>query len=122
MGSFAPRAQRMTAWISLAAFLAVLAMPMLPRLHTAARAEADCAGVGRAGGGLAIGTDTASPTGPDHCVMCHWLRAARSATVHPVASAVPPLAYEPVAVWPTVSAVGRLLVLERPSRAPPSAA
>ena len=122
MGSFAPRAERVTAWISLAAFLAVLAMPMLPGLHTAARAEADCASVGRPGGGLAIGADVASPAGSDHCVMCHWLRAARSATVRPVASAVPPLTYEPVAVRPTVSAVGRLLVLERPSRAPPSAA
>jgi hypothetical protein len=122
MGSFVPRARRVTAWMSLAAFLAVLAMPMLPGLHTAAQAEADCAGVGRPGVGRAIGADSAVPIGADHCVMCHWLRAARSATVRPVASAAPSFTYEPVAVRPTVSAIGRLLVLEGPSRAPPSAA
>ncbi len=121
MGSFAPRAHRVTAWISLAAFLAVLTMPMLPGLHTAARAEADCASVGRPGGGLAVGTNTAAQPGSDHCVMCHWLRAARSATVPPVVSADPSITCEPVAVRVTVSALGRLLVLEGPSRAPPSA-
>jgi hypothetical protein len=120
MGPFAPRAHRLTAWISLVAIVAVLAMPMLPGLHTAARAGLDCEGVARPGEGLAIGADAATPIGSGHCVMCHWLRAARSATVHPVASAAPSLSYEPAALRPTVTGVGRLLVLEGPSRAPPS--
>jgi hypothetical protein len=110
----------MTAWTTLVALQVVLTMPMLPGLHTAARAEADCAGVSRPDVDLTIDAETAPPTGSDHCVMCHWVRAARSATVHPVASADPSLAYDPVVVRPVVSAIGRLLVLEGPSRAPPS--
>ncbi len=120
MGLFAPWARRLTAWTSLGALLAALALPMLPAMHTIARAEADCAPLGRSFAGTRLDGEAAPPATTDHCVMCHWQRAARSATVYPVVSGDPALTSAAITLAAPNDPAVRLLVIERPSRAPPA--
>lgn len=113
-------ARRMTAWSSLAALLVGLGMPMLPGLHAAATAQDDCAGPTRRPGDLRVQVSApADSTAPDHCVMCHWLRSVRSASIHPPIATDPGLTVRTIDASPSIRAASRLIVLEGPSRAPP---
>jgi hypothetical protein len=113
---------RVTAWTSLMALVVGLAMPMLPGLHTVTAASDDCATTARTGVRIQLEPGGASPAAPEHCVMCHWLRTARSASTGLVASADPPLTIPTVFSRSPIDVPGHLLVVERPSRAPPLAA
>jgi hypothetical protein len=115
-------ARRVTAWTSLAALVVGLAMPMLPWLHAAATGPDDCAAPTRRPGELRVDVnDPADRPAPGHCVMCHWLRTARSASTHPPVAAVPVLSFRSIDECRSIRAVSRLVVLEGPSRAPPAA-
>jgi hypothetical protein len=114
--------RRLTAWTSLMALVVGLAMPMLPGLHTVTAASDDCATTGRTGGRIQLEPGGPSPSAPEHCVMCHWLRTARSASTGLVASADPPPTVPAVLNRSPIDVPSHHLVVERPSRAPPLAA
>ena len=117
-----PWVRRVTAWSSLTALVVGLAMPMLPSLHAAATAPDDCAVPARPSGELRVGVnDSADRTAPGHCVMCHWLRTARSGSAYPLVAADPVLTFRTLDASPSIPVVSRFLVLESPSRAPPAA-
>jgi hypothetical protein len=115
------RTHRVTAWGSLVTLVVGLAMPMLPGLHVAATAPDDCAPLVRPLTARQIDARTAPDSAPpEHCVMCHWLRTARSASMHPPLPADPVFTSRTADRPPTILVVSRLIVLEGPSRAPPA--
>ncbi len=116
MGS---RTRRYTAWSSLVALIIGLAMPMLPGLHAATTGLEDCAALAR-DADLAVDANGTRGSASDHCVMCHWLRTARSGSMGPAVSADPAFTDRPLEPVPSVRAVSRLVDLEGPSRAPPA--
>lgn len=116
------RARHLTAWISLIALTVGLAAPMLPGLHTLAAAADDCAKAAGPSHDLRrVTVPGAAAQTPDHCVMCHWLRTARSASLTLAARTEAPDAGRPLVLALEGAQLPRAVVLERPSRAPPSA-
>jgi hypothetical protein len=117
----APIGHRVTAWITLLALVVGLGMPMLPGFHVLAAAGDGCADAAGLSRERRIDTPGDSTQAADHCVMCHWLRTAHNASFGPVEPSDPPRAVEAAVTGAPADAASRLVVLERPSRAPPRA-
>jgi len=113
--------RRIRAWVTLAAFLGTLAIPVATLGHFTPDDDAACGPVIGAPGHASTQVEVPRPAPvPQHCALCHWLRAVggaapsvpRVAMSLPTPARVQAPATEHRATDPTLN--------ERPSRAPPS--
>ena len=111
-------AKRFRAWLLLATFVASLGSAQLSLAHLETLDTA-CGVVGLSAGTEAPTLSTDSTTGPQHCAVCHFLRAVRGAGTTTIARLA---VLDGVAIKyaPATQGLSVVDAVTRPSRGPPA--
>lgn len=113
--------RRLTAQVALAVFLGVLTLPVLSPSHLRADDDIDCGSAD-----LVLRNPTPQlglPTPPatrQHCALCHWQRAVRSATTPAPATVMHAEGWSDASPLESLHPVAASTFDRKPARAPPS--
>ena|SRR5690349_16861324 len=75
--------RRRAGWLTLAAFLASLVLPLASRDHLNGADDVDCGSGAFVLYGVQSFTTPAAPIQTEHCALCHWQRTVRTAATSP---------------------------------------
>ena len=112
--------RRLFGFLTLAVFLGSLGLPLLPATHFDWNDDTACGATGFAAGRKDAFSAAKTPPVPQHCAICHWLRAMGAAAPGHVVATGPAIAQPRILSASAINAPDLLLVRHCPSRGPPA--